>query len=272
MTSGTLILMRVTTCILLGCMTMRVTGSAIPMWEFLSRDEKMSHLYELFSKQVTRFCADSSRPDCNKNLLVSGIRSLAGMDDNVLDKLDPYQRGAKDMIWHAMVGSNRFSSRISHESADESYFTTGADLSASSGSETNGLGEESMANSDYVPSSEQHSGPYLVGPMVIRVYPDGRPVPEDQKRPLPRDEDVDELRFSRLPSVEEIEARSGSTFYGKGPKEPVGMSSSPSYAVDEGRRRQQAPSVVRFRGEPLPYERRAILRGATMNERGLRYY
>lgn len=57
----------------------------------------MSHLYGLFSKQVARFCADSSRPDCNKNLLVSGIQSLASMDDNVLDKLDPYQRGAKEM-------------------------------------------------------------------------------------------------------------------------------------------------------------------------------
>lgn len=42
MTGGTLIL-RVITCVLLGCMTMRVTGSAIPMWEFLSRDEKVSN-------------------------------------------------------------------------------------------------------------------------------------------------------------------------------------------------------------------------------------
>lgn len=58
---------------------------------------QMSHLYELFSKQVARFCADSSRPDCNKNLLVSGVRNLADMNDNVLDKLDPYQRGAKDI-------------------------------------------------------------------------------------------------------------------------------------------------------------------------------
>jgi len=108
------------------------------------------------------------------------------MDDNVLDRLDPYQRGAKEIsknvsvisrrdfvftrlhiaeeisclfgwvnihrkknrecrpwhftrprtqatrnvlfsVWHAMVGSNRFASRISHEN-DDSYFTTGADL------------------------------------------------------------------------------------------------------------------------------------------------
>ncbi|EFN87255.1 Rhythmically expressed gene 5 protein [Harpegnathos saltator] len=174
--------------------------------------ENMSHLYELFSKQVARFCADSSRPDCNKNLLVSGVRNLAGMEDSVLDKLDPYQRGARDMIWRAMLGSSRFSSRSSHESADESYLTTGADSP---------------------------------------VYPDGRPVPEDQARPLPRDDDVDELRFSRLPSVEEIEANSGGSFYGKGGKEVL---------AGEERPRQQL--AVRFRGGPLPYERRASLRGA----------
>lgn len=65
----------------------------------------MSHLYELFSQQVARFCADSSRPDCNKHLLVSGIRNLANMDDNVLDKLDPYQRGAKEMSKEAFLYS-----------------------------------------------------------------------------------------------------------------------------------------------------------------------
>lgn len=67
----------------------------------------MSHLYGLFSKQVARFCADSSRPDCNKNLLVTGIRSLASMDDNVLDKLDPYQRGAKEMSKEAFRAVSR---------------------------------------------------------------------------------------------------------------------------------------------------------------------
>ncbi|KAM0736777.1 Rhythmically expressed gene 5 protein [Formica fusca] len=265
MTSRTLIA-KVITCILLGCcVTMRVTGSAIPMWEFLSRDEKMSHLYGLFSKQVAQFCADSSRPDCNKNLLVSGIRSLAGMNDNVLDQLDPYQRGAKEMIWHAMVGNNRFASRIGHEN-DESYFTTEADLLASSGSETNGLAEETAASGDYVLPSESN-GPYLAGPMVIRVYPDGRPVPEDQKRPLPRDEDIDELRYSRLPSIEEIEAKSGSKFYGKGANEPAPAKRRMSFVTDKDYRRSEP---LRFHGNPLTYERTA-LRGA-INERGVRFY
>ncbi|XP_012536080.1 rhythmically expressed gene 5 protein [Monomorium pharaonis] len=267
MISGTSIV-KVTTCILLGCcVTMRVTGSAIPMWEFLSRDEKMSHLYGLFSKQVARFCADSSRPDCNKNLLVTGIRSLASMDDNVLDKLDPYQRGAKEMIWHAMVGSNRFASRISHEN-DDSFFTAGTDLSASSGSETNGLGEdETAASGDYFQSSET-SGPYLAGPMVIRVYPDGRPVPEDQKRPLPKDEDADEFKYSRLPSIEEIEAKSGSMFYGKGTYEPLTIKRRMSFADDT--KDYRGLEAVRLRGRPLSYER-PMFRGA-LNERKIRYY
>lgn len=258
---------KIAVCILLGCcVTTRVTGSAIPMWEFLSRDEKMSHLYGLFSKQVAQFCADSSRPDCTKNLLVSGIRSLAGMDDNVLDKLDPYQRGAKEMIWRAMVGSSRISSRVSHD-GDESYFTTGADLAVSSDGETNGLGgEETASSGDYVPS--ESNGPYLAGPMVIRVYPDGRPVPEDQKRPLPRDEDADEMRYSRLPSIEDIEAKSGSTFYGKGAKEPVVTANRRLSNLEDYRQLKLSSETSRFPRNPLSYER---LRVTPLYRRRVRY-
>lgn len=132
-------------------------------------------------------------------------------------------------------------------------------LAASSGSETNGLGEETSASGDYLPS--EPSGPYLAGPMVIRVYPDGRPVPEDQKHPLPKDEDADEFRYSRLPSIEEIEAKSGSMFYGKGTNEKRRMSFDKSY---------RRPEVVRLRGHPFPYER-PVFRGA-LNERRMRYY
>ncbi|XP_033328499.1 rhythmically expressed gene 5 isoform X2 [Megalopta genalis] len=173
----------------------------------------MSHLFRMFSQQVAKFCADSSMPDCNKNLLVSCLRNLANMDDAVLDKLDPYQHGAKEMIWSAMV-KNGFSTRIGHEH-DDSYFTTGSDPLATSDSETNGLSEETEPSHDYVRPPAEHTGPYLVGPMVIRVYPDGRPVPEDSTRPLPRDEDVDEYRSSRVPSIEELEADGRSSFYGK---------------------------------------------------------
>lgn len=62
-----------------------------------------------------------------------------------------------------------------------------------------------MTTHDYIRPSSEHSGPYLVGPMVIRVYPDGRPVAEDSTRPLPQDEDTEEFKHSRVPSIEEVE-------------------------------------------------------------------
>jgi hypothetical protein len=57
----------------------------------------MSHLYRIFSQEVTQYCADSAMPDCNKNLLVTGLKNLANIDDDRLDEMDPYQRGAKDI-------------------------------------------------------------------------------------------------------------------------------------------------------------------------------
>lgn len=35
--------------------------------------------------------------DCNKVLLVYGLTNLAKMEDESLDKMDPYQRGASDI-------------------------------------------------------------------------------------------------------------------------------------------------------------------------------
>lgn len=35
--------------------------------------------------------------DCNKVLLVYGLTNLAKMEDESMDKMDPYQRGASDI-------------------------------------------------------------------------------------------------------------------------------------------------------------------------------
>lgn len=102
--------------------------------------------------------------------------------------------------------------------------------------------------------------------MVIRVYPDGRPVPEDLKRPLPRDDDMDELTYSRLPSIKEIEAASGSTFYGKNMKDRI---KRPSFITSFKNRAQR--ESIHPRGYPLPYER-MILRDIMNDHRGMRYY
>ncbi|KOC63211.1 Rhythmically expressed gene 5 protein [Habropoda laboriosa] len=245
--------------VILGCYALSVTASAIPMWEFLSRDEKMSHLFRVFSQQVAKFCVDSSMPDCNKNLLVSGFQNLANMDDNILDKLDPYQRGAKEIIWRAIV-KNGYSTRNSHDS-DESYFTTGTDSLATSDSDTNGLGEETIAGHDYFRPPSEHTGPYLVGPMVIRVYPDGRPVPEDSTRPLPRDEDIEEFKHSRVPSIEDIEANRD-VFYEKRSKGNV-------FSEMKDHRRIQDESV-RLRNDHPPFKRRLLQE--VVAKRKIRYY
>lgn len=129
-----------------------------------------------------------------------------------------------------------------------------------------------MASSDYVAEA---NGPYLTGPMVIRVYPDGRPVPDDEKHPLPRDEDMDELRYARLPSVKEIEDKSGNIFYNR---KDTSMESATikarrsSFDIIPADRDQPMQEARRFRGgKPLLYER-TMLRSSLMNKRGIRYH
>lgn len=62
------------------------------------------------------------------------------------------------------------------------------------------------------PPIEQEKPTYLSGPMVIRVHPDGRPVIEDTYKPLPRDDDRDEMTIGRdrLPTMQELATSSGS--------------------------------------------------------------
>ncbi|XP_058796877.1 rhythmically expressed gene 5 protein [Phymastichus coffea] len=186
--------------LLLVCCVARARGSAIPMWEFLTREEKMSHLYRVFGQEVAQYCADSTMPDCNKNLLVAGLKNLVDLSDDKLDEMDPYQRGAKDIIWRAVLGNNgQTASSLGQHSF---HHTEQADPLAVGDNE---LTQESSSSHDYVQPAD-HGGPYLTGPMVIRVYPDGRPVGGDAKQALPKDEDADEIRLDTpLPLIHELE-------------------------------------------------------------------
>ena len=51
-------------------------------------------------------------------------------------------------------------------------------------------------NHDYA-NPDDLQGPYLAGPLVIRVYPDGRPVPIDtnDNRKVVRDEDIEDFKI-----------------------------------------------------------------------------
>lgn len=54
---------------------------------------------------------------------------------------------------------------------------------------SNQLSSASNVDFHYAPSASAPSNNYLIGPMVVRVRPDGSPVEEDKTRPLPRDDD-----------------------------------------------------------------------------------
>lgn len=57
----------------------------------------MSHLFNLFVQQVEKHCATRPEPDCSKLLMVYGLTNLAKMEDESLDGMDPYQRGANEL-------------------------------------------------------------------------------------------------------------------------------------------------------------------------------
>ncbi|XP_027838880.2 LOW QUALITY PROTEIN: rhythmically expressed gene 5 protein [Aphis gossypii] len=174
----------------------RTSGSAIPMWEFLSRGEKMSHLFNMFVKQVADYCDSSSMPDCNKVLLIYGLTNLAKMGDDSLDKMDPYQRGSRIMIWESMMKGGFFTSQTTDKSEQE----------LNDPLETSG-GNDLGSASNNVEEIATPPGGYIIGPMVVRVMPDGRPVPGDSQRPLPKDEDAEEfiaMRSKPMPSMNDM--------------------------------------------------------------------
>ncbi|XP_034255006.1 rhythmically expressed gene 5 protein [Thrips palmi] len=231
-----------------------VSGSAIPMWEFLSRGEKMSHLFNMFVKQVEDHCDQSTMPDCNKVLMVYGLTNLAKMDDDSLDKMDPYQREAHDIIWDSMMkgsyknagasttpGSSSTSSNTTPSRRNEGHDVYAGDDDGDLADGGNGLGGagDSRDQDDVARYAFGH------GPMVVRVMPDGSPVPGDVERPLPRDEDAEEFRLMRgqpMPSLEEIQR----------PRAPGAAPGAQHSQHSQHRPRGHAPD--RFQAGPAPQQ------------------
>lgn len=81
----------------------QISASAIPVWELLSKEEKMSYLYSMFANQVEEFCEFSENKNCNQELLKYGLKQLKAMPEDHLDGMDPYQRGANHIIWDSMM-------------------------------------------------------------------------------------------------------------------------------------------------------------------------
>ncbi|XP_061387560.1 rhythmically expressed gene 5 protein [Musca vetustissima] len=88
---------------------MSAQASSIPIWEFLTRNEKMSYLYSHFAQLVSVHCkttaATSNTPvnQCKHDLLNYGYEKLQTFTDNQLEALDPYQRNSENLIWTSIM-------------------------------------------------------------------------------------------------------------------------------------------------------------------------
>ncbi|RZC39784.1 rhythmically expressed gene 5 protein [Asbolus verrucosus] len=218
----------------------QLDASAIPMWEFLSKQEKMSYLYSMFANQVDEFCEKSSMDNCNKELLKYGLGKLKDMPEDHLDVMDPYQRGASNIIWDSMMEGHEMMKSTSYPRTtttakpnsyeDESFADFGTQGAASakidnvyrlpppkgfvytiqSGTPqyTYPQNYQHITNRDkngvYTRFQQQYTTPGatqknqpLTGPVVVKVYPDGRPVRESTSQ-VPQDEDLRQYQLSKV--------------------------------------------------------------------------
>ncbi|KAJ9595858.1 hypothetical protein L9F63_012960, partial [Diploptera punctata] len=139
----------------------------------------MSHLFNMFVKQVQDYCSILSMPDCNKVLLVYGLTNLAKMEEESLDKMDPYQRGATDIIWESMM-KGTYKTPLSSDSNEQLDIAYPASSDPSPGTGGNNLGSQEEASTNvqqYLTAVPNSPNKYVIGPMVVRVLPDGSPVP-----------------------------------------------------------------------------------------------
>ncbi|KAI4454806.1 ankyrin repeat-containing [Holotrichia oblita] len=201
-----------------------VSPSAIPMWEYLTVDEKIMYLYNMFQSQVQNFCESNT---CRQQLKNHGWNKLKNMSEDHLDKMDPFQRGSNDIIWesvmegHEMASQMRPAKTTSTIKPDEmdAYYESieSSDASAQVESEVNKpvykLPEDTLytdggysssnkiqdsATTEGIPIIENY-GEYhripLTGPMVIKVHVDGTPVNDNQT--LPEDEDLKQYQLTK---------------------------------------------------------------------------
>ncbi|XP_017045206.1 rhythmically expressed gene 5 protein [Drosophila ficusphila] len=227
-------------CCLLAAFHMQISSSsAIPIWEFLTRNEKMSHLYSTFAQLVSVHCKSTAAVgglpvnQCKHNLLGHGSAKLQTLSDAQLEVLDPYQRNANELIWASIMrdhpsGASLVTTRqplqpLPTPPASSLIILTrqqlphGAQVQSPSHG-ANPIFESGEQKHKYAmdmdmaygyPSVQQSSSElpvaaaltaeppksFLTGPLVIRVRPDGSPVEEDKRIPLPRDEDLPYFRL-----------------------------------------------------------------------------
>jgi len=96
----------------------RCDGAAIPIWELLSKEEKLGRLFYVFVHLVQQYCQTSDIPDCPKVLTLYGLSNLVSQDEHSLDLMDPYQRDAKIIVWERIMrGEFKLPAKLAGKSA-----------------------------------------------------------------------------------------------------------------------------------------------------------
>ncbi|KAB0791688.1 hypothetical protein PPYR_03488 [Photinus pyralis] len=128
-----------------------VSASAIPMWELLSKAEKLSYLYSMFAYQVEEFCEFSEAADCSQDLLKYGLAKLKSMPEDSLDTMDPYQRGASSIIWNSIMEGHRANKPKVQTTTAAPNFENNLDLSFGDELGSQGLASAKIDNVVRVP-------------------------------------------------------------------------------------------------------------------------
>ncbi|CRL06853.1 CLUMA_CG019591, isoform A [Clunio marinus] len=215
------------------------SSSAIPMWEYLSRDEKMSHLYSMFAKQVQAYCKEKlheNSSQCKHNMMMYGIIKLNDMEDSHLDQMDPYQRNANNILWNSMMNGpdyekddrQQYLQQEQYKQQNPSFIdemTTGNEEATQYGSTnrydhddeySNHLHDGAATNNNYAYVNKPHdldnqehleqNTNYLMGSMVAYMMPDGTPVRDQSLNVYPVDDDRDDMTMGnkKMPTMEQL--------------------------------------------------------------------
>ncbi|XP_019876552.2 rhythmically expressed gene 5 protein-like [Aethina tumida] len=195
-------------------------SSAIPVWEFLKKEEKTSYLYSIFARDVEKLCITVPEPNCLQDTLKHGLDKLKTMTEEDLDGLDPYQHEGRNLVWTTLMSGHELEKATPEPQATTTAKPNSYDdeLDLEFGSE--GSASAKIDNVYRVPppkgfvfghpqnivNEEKHFVPVdyeepMGGPLVIRLYPDGSPVPEIRRTPQDDDFRQYQLTKFKLPNV-----------------------------------------------------------------------
>ncbi|XP_019877859.2 rhythmically expressed gene 5 protein-like [Aethina tumida] len=194
-----------------GALLALADGSAIPVWEFLRKEEKTSYLYSVFARDVEKVCSSVPTPNCLQDTLKYGLDKLKAMSEEDLDGLDPYQHEGRNLVWttlmsgHDLVEANPEPKATTtpkpNSYEDELDLTFGSEGSASA--EIDDV-YRVKAPKDFVYHVDDVEKEVVAldlegavgGPMVIMLHPDGSPVQGVRK--TPQDDDFRQYQLSKF--------------------------------------------------------------------------